>query len=195
MSIYSAFATQVSGTASTTGNWINVSSTTTTTGGNLVWYDAATNGLVVSDDVARTLKAGRSYDLPDGSKIEIDSDGNYNILDADAKVVYKACRILAFNRFLNASELLEQFIGDLAPFGVRQSQVLKSPIEAFINWLITQAALADGDEPPTRRHAHRCIQCKRFLPVRLIAQGINVCSPTHLERYFAARALPAPAVA
>lgn len=178
------------GTAST--GWYSTRGITATSSSltNTAWLDYDTGVLSVSPDIERVLRAGRSYDLPDGSRIEIDDDGNYNVIDADAKVIYKACRILAFNRFLNASELLEQFIADLAPFGVKQSQVLKIPVEAFISWLITKAALADGDEPPPRRHPHRCIQCKRFLPVRLIAQGINVCSPAHLERYFAARALP-----
>lgn len=188
----SHFTTAITNTA-TGSTWINLSngssSATTTASGSLAWFDMDGQTLVASEDVYRTLRAGRSYDLPDGSKIKIDDDGNYEVIDGDAKVVYKACRILAFNRFLNASELLEQFIADLAPHGVKQSQVLKVPVEAFINWLIAQAARADGDEPPRQRHQFRCVQCKRFLPTKLIAQGVNFCSAQHLDRYLAMRSM------
>lgn len=164
------------------GNWYTITSSTTTTTGNVYWA-AHDDDLVVHHNILSALQVDRTYRLPDGSRIEIDAKGNYNVIDKDARVVYQACRIRAFNRFLNASELLEQFISDLAPLGVKQDQVLKVPVEAFINWLILKAAAADGDELPPQRHNHRCAQCKRFLSRRLVAQGVNFCSSLHLDRY------------
>lgn len=186
------------GTASASSGYFYISGsgtsitncTITTSSTGIVVADDDT--LWVSDDVHTALRAGQTYRLPDGSKIEIDADGNYQVLDEDARVIHKACRIRAFNRFLNASELLEQFIGDLAPLGVKQSEVLKIPVEAFINWLIYKAAEADGELPGRRRHSHRCGQCKRFIPTRMVALGINFCSPLHLERRMQRLALPAP---
>src|SRR5690242_8097326 len=101
------FTTSTGGSASTM-MWVNVTSSTTATVTN--GYSVVDDTLWVSDDIHRELKAGRAYTLPDGSRIEIDAKGNYKVLDDDAQVIYQACRIRAFNRFLNASELIEQFI-------------------------------------------------------------------------------------
>lgn len=90
--------------------------------------------------------ASGEYELPDGAKLVIDSAGNYKILDEEAHVVYLACRIREFNPYINASDLLEAFIEEVGRLdGVDQSDVLGLPIEAFINWIILQAAKRDGD--------------------------------------------------
>jgi hypothetical protein len=85
------------------------------------------------------------YVMPDGSTLHVDPYGNYKVLDQDAKVTYKANRIREFNRFINASELLEDFIRYVGTQGVTQIEVLDLPVNAFIHWLIWQAALKDGD--------------------------------------------------
>lgn len=93
----------------------------------------------------RQLWAGE-YVLPDGASLIIDTLGNYKVLDEHAKVVYRACRIREFNPYINASDLLEAFINEVGALdGVDQGDVLRLPIEAFINWIILQAAKRDGD--------------------------------------------------
>ena len=123
-------------------------------------------------------------ELPDGTFIDIEDEYNYKIHDAQTQITREECTIRAFNRFLNASELLEAFIKDLAPTGIRQNQVLKVPVEAFINWLIFKAAEADGDPLPDEYYNHRCLYCQRFIPRKLVVLGVNVCNPRHLDGYF-----------
>ncbi len=94
------------------------------------------------------LDEAGAYVLPDGSCLEIDHNGNYVVNDDQGKVTYKATKIRDFNPFLNASDLLEQYITELKPLGVRQDEVLQLEIEHFINWLIHKAAEKDGDIPP-----------------------------------------------
>lgn len=84
--------------------------------------------------------------LPDGSLLHLDRHGNYSIEDDHAKVVYKANRVREFNPYINASDLLEQFIKFLATVGVLQKEVLEVPINVFIHWLVYKAAERDGDE-------------------------------------------------
>lgn len=94
----------------------------------------------------RKLALGTQYELPDGASLNIDDAGNYKIEDQNAKVIYRANRVREFNRYLNASDLLEAFIEEVGKLDcVDQTQVLRLPIEAFINWLILQAAQKDGD--------------------------------------------------
>lgn len=122
-------------------------------------------------------------ELPDGTLIDVEDEYRWRIYEENAKVTREACRIVAFNRFLNASELLEAFIRDAAPHGIRQDQILKVPVEAFINWLIHKAAEADGDVLPGRKWNHRCGYCKKFISKRLVSQGVNFCNAGHLDRY------------
>ena len=89
-----------------------------------------------------------------------------------------------FNRYLNGSDLLEEFIKFLGEEKVRQGEALQLPIELFIKWLVVRACEQDGEEAPiTVEIPHhkqpRCIQCKRFMrasPVQLHER----CAP----RYF-----------
>lgn len=85
--------------------------------------------------------------LPDGAVIEVEA-GAYRIRDDDAKIVYKANRVREFNEYLNVSDILEQFVGFMGQLGARQGDVLNTPIETFINWVIMQAAMKDGDPVP-----------------------------------------------
>lgn len=92
------------------------------------------------------LEENATYVAPDGSLLTIDKRGGLQVDDSEAKVVYKANRVREFNPFINASDQLEKFIGAVGKIkGVDQSNLLKLPVEAFINWLIRQAAEKDGD--------------------------------------------------
>jgi len=122
-------------------------------------------------------------ELPDGTIIDIEDQYRWKVYEDNAKVTREACRIQAFNRFLNASEMLEAFIKDCAPVGIKQNQILKVPVEAFINWLIFKAAEHDGDVLPSRKWSHRCGFCQKFIPKQLVAMGVNFCGSKHLDRY------------
>lgn len=84
-------------------------------------------------------------ELPDGSVIEVADDGSYVINDRDAKVTYRANRVLDFNSFINASDKLETFIKFCGEIGVRQGEMLDLQIRHFIAWLVVEAAKADGE--------------------------------------------------
>lgn|GEM_PF-4049444 len=86
------------------------------------------------------------YIMPDGSILIVDDVGNYRVEDHDAKVTYKANRTREFNPYINASDLLEAFVAAVGKHpAVDQGNVLRLPLEAFVNWLICEAAKRDGD--------------------------------------------------
>lgn len=173
--------TAVAGQTGTVGGWVNA----------------------ISSPVARLrLQCGESYDLPDGSKLLLDDLGNYRVEDAYAKVVYKASCVREFNPYINASDLLEHFIEAVGVLdGVDQGEILRLPIEAFINWLILQAAKRDGDctrglptveqalpppprlslPSPTTLPRPRCAACGRFIRKAWAAARILFCSPEHMQ--------------
>lgn len=155
------------------------------------------NGRVIriADGMERTIH------LPDGTKIEVQADGAYEIIDTDAKVIYRASRVKDFNPFLNASDKLEEFIRHCGTVGVRQSEVLRLPLELFVAWLIISAARQDDMEPPDlpletklkRQALPRCTGCGRFLARPMRERSLEFCRPrcyaVHHER---ALALPPP---
>lgn len=135
------------------------------------------------------------YLMPDGSILKVDQYGNYQVLDQDAKVTYKANRIREFNPAINASDLLEKFIGEVGCLdGVNQGEILKLPIETFINWLILYAAKKDGDSleglpsveaalPRPLPPLPRCRGCGRFLSRMWAAARVEFCSQDHWKKY------------
>lgn len=164
--------------------------TTITTAGTGGWYQTGNTYPVAIQ--SRELESGREYDLPDGSILKIDALGNFQIDDSNAQVTYKSARIREFNPYINASDLLEDFIRDLGALGVRQSEVLQVPIKAFIHWLILQAAQRDGDSvealPPVQAAlppafaAPRCGACGRFIRHTWADAKVYFCSPAHMQR-------------
>ena len=60
-----------------------------------------------------------TIDLPNGAVLEIKKSGNIKITDVDSKVTYKACGVREFNRFINASDLFQDFIKFLGSKGVK----------------------------------------------------------------------------
>src|SRR5574341_266260 len=101
--------------------------TTTATASTITW-NAPSYQLIPT--IPDKLPAGeRTIELPDGSKLILDNNGNYRIEDKDAKVTYKAHRLREFSPHLNASDLLAQFVHYVGSLGVRQGEVLGLPIE------------------------------------------------------------------
>jgi len=184
------------GSSSTSSTWVNTSAagTATTTGlvvsgGNSIVIDAVDRFL----DGDIQVRPNSRLILPDGHVIEVDANGNFTILDDDAIVTYKGNNVREFNKFINASDLLESFIGDLGVLGVKQDEVLNVPIEIFINWLIFKAAEQDGDDIPqdvpqlessVTQHKHpKCLCCGKFIKKTLVEHKIHFCNPDHHEQY------------
>lgn len=120
----------------------------TVTNTSTTWTNISTGS--VYDDVVTygngSLINGGEYELPDGSTLKIDQLGNYKIEDKNAQIRYLANRVRAFNPCLNASDLLEKFIDFMdKEFQITQEEMLQVPINAFIHWLIREAARRDGD--------------------------------------------------
>ena len=119
--------------------------------------------------------------------------------DTDAKTLYRGNRIREFNRYINSSDLLQDFIRFLGKNGVKQSEALSIPIELFVNWLILQSAEADGEDVPdefvpTERHPRlveckrkkedrRCLKCGKFIPHNKIQAGFNFCNIKHAQEH------------
>lgn len=183
--------------------WININTTTSTTSNSALWFTVSSSGTAITGGTIGTigvdwaeeiqqvlthLERNRKYTLPDGGEIAVDNAGNWSV-SKNGTVQYRAANIRNFNRFLNASDLLEAFIADCGALGVRQNEILRVPIHAFINWLIFKAAEADGEASPvpklpaSKPVIDRCLFCKRFLPLRLITAGVNFCNGLHLDRY------------
>ncbi len=93
-----------------------------------------------------------------------------------------------FNKFINASDLLEEFIEWLGAQDIRQSEVMGLPLEYFIKWLVIRACEVDQEEPnvempalPAPKAKHRCLNCGQFM-------FLSVILPLHAgycaDRYF-----------
>lgn len=161
---------------------------------------------LVSDENGQRLKILKDFlpklslELPDGHILDMDQQGNFKIVAKDAKVTYKANGQREFNRYINASDLLAQFIKDLGMVGATQKQVLQVPLELFINWLVIRAAEQDEEQVPAdvpkladlpKLALPRCRQCGRFLSRTHMEVNFSFCNGMHADRFMAARKSPA----
>lgn len=132
--------------------------------------------------------------LPDGTHIWLNEKGGYKIYHGDGKITYKANTVREFNRFLNASDLLEQFIRDLGHVGVKQDEVLEIPVGLFINWLIIKSAEQDQEPIPkdipslrqaiqSQRKGIKCKCCGKFIPEDKVKLGLTFCNADHYSSY------------
>lgn len=149
-----------------------------------------------------SIEDGRevTINLPNGAKLRVEADGSYEIED-EGKIRYKGCKIREFNRFVNASDLVEEFIRFMGQkFNVKQSEILDIPIELFITWLILKACQEDGDEvpldvPKIEDHSFvskkttivipRCRWCGRFISKVRSANKIMFCNPYCMDKMVA----------
>lgn len=134
--------------------------------------------------------------LPDGAVINIKPDGSYEINDSKATVVYRANRVREFNRYLNASDLLEAFIRFCGKEArVRRHEMLNLPIKLFIAWLVLEAAKADKEPEPDdiklipdlrKVAAPQCRSCGQFVSLDRHRAGLVFCSTMCFEKAQAA---------
>lgn len=141
------------------------------------------------------LAAGMKLVAPDGAEIVVDAAGNYVVNDKDAKVVYRANRSRDFNRYINASDLLEEFLRYLRSMGVKRKDVMKVDLGVFISWLIIAAAEADQIDKPQEevlmiehhvkktKLTPKCKCCAKFIPKRNAEAGVFFCNGAEMDRY------------
>jgi hypothetical protein len=147
-----------------------------------------------------------TLELADGARLVFDDGGNYRIEDQDARVTYKANRVRTFNRYINASDLLEEFVTDCLKEGISKQEFMNLPVDLLIRWLVVRAAEADGERapedyrfeprlvqvrlpPPPRVVPPRCLCCGRFNRKVKHEAGVNFVDEAHLARFMDKRSL------
>lgn len=168
------------------------SSTIPTGNINYIWNDP-----LILNKNEYTIYEGQELKItmPNGAILTINKNGSYEVVD-DGKILYKGCKIREFNRFINASDLLEEFIIFMGQkFNVRQGEILQIPIELFINWLIIRACNEDGDEIPQdvlriEDHSYvkktkiipRCKCCGKFILRKYNDNNIFFCNSNCMDK-------------
>ena len=199
----SAFITTGMTTGSTTvytgiGNTTSTSSYISGPFSGVVGSYFAAGDLTVGSIQNMKLVEG-AYELGDGSKLIVDDVGNFKIEDKDAKVTYKSNNMREFNKFINSSDLLADFIHDMGKLGADAEQVLNTPVQYFIRWLIFKAAEADGEETDEDlslitsdavkcveqpKTVFKCKHCGKFISSVRFTNGIMFCNGSHADAYF-----------
>jgi hypothetical protein len=182
--------TFVTSTTSTTSNlvWVSTSNSTIPTPVFSNQVNCRPDQMVyvpyTPDKIDLAVGHARTIHFPDGTWIDFEVSGSFRIFDKDAKVIYKAARCRDFNPFINASDKLEEFIKFCGTIGIRADDMLGIPIQSFIQWLVIEAARADGEflaHSPTALLPYyskpRCRSCGRFMSPQLKADGIEFCRP------------------
>ena len=96
---------------------------------------------------------------------------------------------MAFNKYVNASDLLEEFIAFLHSEHVPKAEIMGLPIEHFIKWLIIRACEVDQEEPgvvlalPAPKPKPRCLGCGQWMKrtATLLLHGEH-CASFHFAR-------------
>lgn len=188
--------------SATTNQYVNAyttSATTTGTAGYFTQFPTSGTNIVrgggypltseINDDGAifYTPQDGRpvTIKMPDGTIIEVAADGSFEIKDKDAKVTYRANKVREFNRYLNASDLLEKFIRFCGrEAAVQKQEMLDLPLKLFIGWLVLEAAKADKEPPPDdiklipdlRKAAEpQCRSCGQPISLERRRLGLEFC--------------------
>lgn len=92
-----------------------------------------------------------------------------------------------FNKYVNGSDLMEEFIRYLGTEGVRKGEMMELPVELFIKWLIIRACEEDKEETdvvlklPAPKQQPRCLSCRRWMR----QAQVLLCGPPCATRYFA----------
>lgn len=170
-------------------------------GGGTITY-AGSNGYITNSPFITSgynggpsLKAG-TYDLEDGAKLIIDDKGNYKIEDKNAKITYKSNNVREFNKYINSSDLLADFIADMGKMGADAKQVLEIPIQYFIRWLICKSAEQDGEDSSEtvpviandtvkvlELKQNRCKCCGRYISQLNLNHGLLFCNGNHADKF------------
>lgn len=93
-----------------------------------------------------------------------------------------------FNKYVNASDLMNEFIEWLGAQGVRKREIMALPMELFVKWLIVRACEEDGEEPivkvelPAKAIGRkRCIICRKFMKDKVPVELHRECSHKYFD--------------
>lgn len=108
---------------------------------------------------------------------------------AEAQLKYRRPSPLEFNKYINASDLMEEFIEFLGENKVKQQEAWNIPIEHFIKWLIIRACEEDKEEAnvtlelPSPKKQPRCMGCQKFMPKLIEAPfHTEICAGFYFSR-------------
>ena len=136
-----------------------------------------------------------TFVLPDGTEIKYHYDDRIEIDDSKGKRLYQSAPTRGFNKYLNASDLLEDFVRYCASERLSRKDFAELPLSLFIYWLIAKAAEADGDSTDDivplletsvkqqRYQPHRCQCCGKSLSKRFLENHVHFCSASHMQLY------------
>lgn len=161
--------------------------------GNWVSIDQATLASLRDSPITLDDDFVGDVNLPDGVILRLNK-GRYELIDKDAKITYKANRIREFNKYLNSSDMVEEFVRYLGALNLTQDEALKIPLETFIVWLIIRAAEHDNEDIPDTEtrllettvgkfRKPRCKCCGRFISNKKSKLGIEFCSGIHMDTW------------
>ncbi len=148
---------------------------------------------LMPDDIQTWLEHGKfEYFAPDGSVVNFEN-GNVTINDKDAKVKYKSNPLREFNKYLSASDLVEEFIRYCDSQGITQKEFKDLPLPLFIMWLIVRVAETDNEDPGDalplltsgvkQKKYHRCKCCGRFLQKKYQTHSVHFCNGDHMTKF------------
>lgn len=177
--------------------------TSSTTSGTVTTYGTGAGGgniynnAILQMATSNQLQQGRYASQLQGTQAP--TQNPYAAVSAGISPPAGAGAPLGFNRFVNASDLLEEFVRFAKDLGLKRRQFLDLPVELFIQWLVVRAAEVDGEprphdvpDPkaailalpkPRSPWGSRCLDCKRFIPEKQAMIGIVFCSGAHMDRY------------
>lgn len=152
--------------------------------------------LLIENGLAQIPRATRRYGLPNGAVLHVD-ESKIRVDDRKAKVLYRAAYERPFNPYINASDMLTEFVRYVGGLGVRRHEVLRLPVGLFVNWLVVEAAEKDQERPPselkplpeqiasvrTALRPNRCV-CGKFVRRAFIDAGFRYCGPRCAERHY-----------
>lgn len=132
--------------------------------------------------------------LHDGSKLEVAHDGSYKWISSNpfaSDSFLKRLRKtppLEFNQFVNASDVLENFIQFCENESINLNDFKKLPIELYIIWLVQEAEKADdinSDDGSLKKLTKqiknpKCVNCGKFIEKRR-ATYTTTCSEECVE--------------
>jgi hypothetical protein len=155
-------------------------------------YTADTSWYSTSNTNHGTITLKVVPDIVNGWTVTSDDASTIGIDVVDNTPPRRLAPPLEFNRYINASDLLEEFLRYAGKEGVRAGEVLQLPIDLFLKWLIIRACEEDRQEPnvtltlPPPKPQPRCLGCGKFMAKDTVVafHGI-VCSTLYFQRQMA----------
>jgi hypothetical protein len=171
------------------------------TGGNTTLYESLAFCDFREIKIPDGVHSNATFILPNDVKIHLFADDHIEIDESDGHQIYKTAPVRGFNKYLNASDLMEDFVRYCATQKITRREFQNLPISLFICWIILESAKADGDpteesqlllDQQKKTHinpVHRCRCCGKFISPKLVEEGVNFCSSAHMDRHLQRKGL------